>query len=195
MRKLLILASLMLLLNACGAIAELSAFNQCEFRLYSLTEPRLCGIDVSQKRSWKDFSVAEGAVIAAYMLGSTLPFEVTAYVEIRNPGTQTAAVEAIKYKVKVDDVKVATGRITERVAVPPSGGRVLIPVPLHADLIHLLKSDNARSLMNLSLNLVNSGRQESRISLKIKPSVRVGSRSIPYPGYFTLTKEFSSGPN
>lgn len=195
MRKLLILASLMFLLNACKAIAELSAFNHCEFRLYSLTEPRLCGIDVSQKRSWNEFSVGEGAVIAAYMLGSSLPFDVIAHVEIRNPGTQTAAVEAIKYRVKVDDVKVAMGSITERVAVPPSGGRVVIPVPVHADLIHLLKSDNTRSLMNLSLNLVNSGRQESRITLKIKPSVRIGSRSVPYPGYFTLTREFSSGPS
>lgn len=193
MRKWFILASLMLLLNGCTGIAELSAFNQCEFRLYGLEDPRLCGIDVSQKRSWKDFSVMEGAVITTYLLGSSLPFELTAYVEILNPGTQTAAVEAIQYRLKVDDVKVAKGSVTERVTVPPAGGRVVVKVPIHADLIDLVNRDGLSSVRNLALNLVNSGTRESRVSLKIKPSVRLGSRAIRYPGYFTVTREFSSG--
>lgn len=193
MRKWFILVSLMLLLNGCSGIAELSALSKCEFRLYGLDDPRLCGIDVSRKRSWNDFSLMEGAVITTYLLGSSLPFDLTAYVEIRNPGTQTAAVEAIQYRLKVDDVKVATGNVTERVSVPPSGGRVVVRVPVHADLIDLVNRDGLNSVRNLSLNLVNSGSQESRISLKIKPSVRLGSRAIRYPGYFTVTREYSSG--
>ena len=31
------------------------------------------------------------------------------------------------------------------------------------------------------------------ISMKIKPSVIIGGQSVNYPGYFTITKEFSSG--
>jgi len=193
MRKLLILGSLMLLMNACSALSELSAFKKCEFRLYSLAEPLLCGIDVSQKRSLSDFSFMEGQLIAGNLLRSTLPFDVRARVEVRNPGSSVAAVSAIHWKLFVDDVRVAMGSVNERVVVAPAGGRVLIPVPVHADLIDLLEGDSPSSLYNLALNLVNSGDKASRISLKIKPSVKVGSQTIKYPGYFTITRKFSSG--
>ncbi len=62
-----------------------------------------------------------------------------------------------------------------------------------ADLIEFLEGDNSLSMLNFALNLVNAGDASSRVSLKIKPSVLVGSQSVQYPGYFTITHEFSSG--
>jgi LEA14-like dessication related protein len=193
MRKWLIFGSLMLLLNACSALSGLSAFTKCEFRLYSLAEPLLCGIDVSHKRSWTDFSFMEGQMIAGNLLRSTLPFDVRAKIEVRNPGNSAAAVNAILWKVYVDDVQVAMGSVNERVEIAPAGGRVLVTVPVHADLIDLLEGDSPGAMLNLALNLVNSGDKTSRVSLKIKPSVLVGSQTIKYPGYFTISREFSSG--
>jgi LEA14-like dessication related protein len=148
---------------------------------------------VSQKRSWSDFSFLEGQLIAGNLLKSTLPFKVTANVEVRNPGTSAAAVNSIQWIAFVDDVQVAQGTVNDRVDIPPAGGRVLVPVMLHADLIDLLEGNNPSTMLNFALNLVNSGDKPSQLSLKIKPSVLVGSQSIRYPGYFTITKEFSSG--
>lgn len=193
MRNFLLLASLMLVLNGCSALSELSAFTQCEFRLYSVSEPRLCGIDVSHKRSWRDFTLMEGQIIALYLLGSSLPFDMQVYVEARNPGNTTAAVKAIQWIAYVDDVKVAKGRITDPVEIPPSGGRVVVPVSVHTDLIDFMEGDNPRSLMNFVMALLNTGEQNSQLRLKIKPSIRVGNQTIKYPGYFTVTKEFRSG--
>ncbi len=193
MRKFLLLGTLLLLVNSCSILSELSAFTKCEFRLHSVAEPVLCGIDVSQKRSWSDFSFMEGQLIAGNLLKSTLPFDVTANVEVRNPGTSAAAVNAIQWIALVDDVQVAQGTVNEHVEIPPAGGRVMVPVMLHADLIDLLEGDNPSTMLNFALNLVNSGDKPSQLSLKIKPSVLVGSQSIRYPGYFTITKEFSSG--
>jgi len=193
MRKLFILASFIFFLHGCSSLTKLSAFRQCEFRLYALTDPLLCGIDLSHKRSWKDLSFNEGQRIAMYLLGSHLPFDVTALVEVRNPGNTTAAVDAIQWKLKVDNVRLAMGSVKETVEVPPSGGRVLVSVPVHADLIDLLEGDNPDTMMNLVLNMLNSGNKSSQLSLKIKPSIAVGSRSVKYPGYFTISREFSSG--
>lgn len=193
MRKLSILASLIFLLHGCASISKLGAFSQCEFRLYALREPLICGIDVSHKRSWRDFSLQEGQRIALYLLGSHLPFDVTALVEVRNPGNQTAAVNGIQWKLKVDNVRLAMGSVNEPVEVAPSGGRVLVEVPIHADLIDLLEGDNPHTMTNFVLNLLNSGEQSSELSLKIKPSIAVGSRSVRYPAYFTISREFNSG--
>ena len=193
MRKLLLLASILLLLNGCSALSELSAFTKCDFRLYSLSEPRLCGIDVSHKRSWKDFTLMEGQLIALYLLGNSLPFDIQVYVEARNPASTTAAVKAIQWIAYVDDVKVAKGTVVDPVEIPPAGGRVVVPVAVHADLIDFMKGDNTKTLMNFSMALLNTGEQNSQLRLKIKPSIQVGSRTVKYPGYFTITKEFSSG--
>lgn len=38
---------------------------------------------------------------------------------------------------------------------------------------------------------VVAGGQPTRLSLKIKPSVYVGSTMLTYPDYFTITKDFT----
>ena len=48
-------------------------------------------------------------------------------------------------------------------------------------------------MLNFALNLINAGDQASQVTLKIKPSVLIGTQEIQYPDYFNITKEFSSG--
>ncbi len=193
MKKIVLLGVLIFLLNGCSILSELAAFTKCEFRLLSLQEPALCGIDVSQKSFWSDFSFMEGQIIAGQLLKKSLPFEITVNVEVRNPGASVAAVNSIQWIAFIDDLQVAQGTIHERVEVPPSGGVNKIPLRIQADLIDYLEGDNPRAMLNFALNLVNAGDQASQMTMKIKPSVLIGSQSIQYPDYFIITKEFKSG--
>lgn len=193
LKKLLLFAILVLLLNACSILSELKALSKCEFRLHSLAEPSLCGVEVSQKSSWTDFSIMEGQMIARNLLSSTLPFDIVVNVEVRNPGSTAAALNALQWIAYVDNMQVAEGTVTERVEIPPSEGLALVPVLIHTDLIDFLERDSPRTMLNFALSLVNSRDRSSKVSLKIKPSIMVGTQTLQYPGYFTLTKEFSSG--
>lgn len=193
MKKILLLGALIFLLNGCSILSELAAFTKCEFRLHSLQEPALCGIDISQKSSWSDFSFMEGQAIAGQLLQKSLPFEITVNVEVRNPGTSVAAVNAIQWIAFIDDLQVAQGTLHERVEIPPSGGINKIPLRVQADLIDYLEGDNPRTMLNFALNLVNAGDQASQVTMKIKPSVLIGIQEIQYPDYFIITKEFKSG--
>lgn len=87
MKKLVALSTLVLLINGCSILSEHVAFTKCEFRLHSLQQPAVCGIDISQKSSWSDFSFMEGQAIAGKLLQKSLPFDITVNVEVRNPGT------------------------------------------------------------------------------------------------------------
>jgi len=193
MKKLLLFASAVLLMNACSILTELAAFTKCEFRLHSLQEPEVCGIDVSRKSSWSDFSFMEGQAVAGQLLQKRLPFEITVNVEVRNPGTSLAAVNSIQWIAFIDDLQLAQGTVSQRVEVPPSGGLSMIPIRIQADLIDYLEGDNPRAMLNFALNLVNAGDQASQVTLKIKPSILIGTQEIQYPDYFNITKEFSSG--
>lgn len=193
MRRLLLFATAILLLNSCSTLSELVAFTKCEFRLHSLQEPEACGINLSQRSSWSDFSFMEGQAVAAQLLQKKLPFEITVNVEARNPGTTKAAVNSIQWIAFIDDLQVAQGTVSERVEIAPSGGMNKIPIRVKADLFDYLEGDNPRAMLDFALNLINAGNQSSQVSLKIKPSVLIGNKEVPYPDYFTISKEFKSG--
>jgi len=193
MRKILLLTTASLLLNSCSALSELVAFTKCEFRLHSLQDPQACGINLIQHSSWSDFTFMEGQTVAAHLLQKRLPFEITVNVEAMNPGTALAAVNSIQWIAFIDEMQVAQGMVSERVEIPPSGGLSQIPVRVKADLFDYLKGDNPRAMLDFALNLVKAGDQSSQVSLKIKPSVLIGTKEVQYPDYFTIGKEFSSG--
>jgi hypothetical protein len=193
MKKFLLLVSFSLLLSGCSIISELAALKKCEFRFHSVQEPVLCGIDVSQKRSWSDFSFLEGQAIALQLLKKTLPFDITINVEVRNPGKNMAAVNSIQWIVFLDELQVAQGAVEKRVEVPPSGGTNMIPIRIHTDLIDYLEGDNPRAMLNFALDMVNASDQGSQVTMKIKPSIMIGSQNVQYPDYFVITKEFTPG--
>lgn len=193
MRKFLVFTTILLVLSGCSALSELSAFKKCEFRLYSFQDPAVCGIDISTLTSWSDFSFMDGQVIAANLLRGVLPFDITVNVEVRNPGTTPAAVNSIEWLAFIDELEVAGGVVDRRIEVPASGGLAIVPVKIHADLMEYLEGDNPQAMMNFAMNLLGAGDQPSQISMKIKPSVLIGGQSIPYPGFFTINHEFSSG--
>ena len=193
MRKLLILISLIILVPGCALLTELTALTKCEFSFHSAQDPSVCGVNVSAKRSFSDFSFVDGQVIAANMLKGTLPFTIIANVEVKNPGTMKAAVNAIEWIAFIDDIQVAQGIVNDRIEIAPTGGRSIIPVSIRTDLFDYLEGDNPRTMINFALNLVDAGNQPTRLSMKIKPSVLIGGQSVYYPGFFTISKEFSSG--
>lgn len=193
MRKILLYTTAILLLNSCSALSELVALTKCEFRLHSLQEPEACGIDLSRKSSWSDFTFMEAQSVAAHLLQKQLPFEITVNVEVMNPGTVKAAVNSIQWMAYIDELQVAHGMVSQGIEVPPSGGISQVPIRVKADLIDYLEGDNPRAMLDFAMNLVNAGNQSSQVSLKIKPSVLIGSQEVQYPDYFTISKDFSSG--
>ena len=195
MKKILLLSTFVLSLSGCALLSELTALTKCEFSFHSARDPEISGIDVVSKQSFSDFSMLEGQRLVRNILNGTLPFAITANVEIRNPGTTTAAVNAIEWMAFIDDIQVATGVLTERIEVAPGGGREIVPIRIRTDLYDYLEGDHPRTMLNFALNLVDAGGQPTRLSMKIKPSVRIGGQSVYYPGYFTIEKEFTSGPS
>ena len=193
MRKLLIFTSILLIIPGCSILTELTAFTKCEFSFHSAQNPSVCGINVTNRRSFSDFSFLDGQKIAGNLLKGTLPFAITANVEVVNPGATTAAVNSMEWIAFIDDIQVAQGALSERVEVASGGGKSMIPIRIQTDLFNYLEGDNPRTMINFALNLVDAGNQPTRISMKIKPSVMIGGQSVYYPGFFTITKEFRSG--
>lgn len=193
MKKLFAVAFALFSLSGCAILSEFTALTKCEFRFDSARDPRLSGIDVTTKHSFSDFSFLDGQALVTNILKGTLPFSITANVEVKNPGPAMAAVNQLEWIAFIDDIRVSDGVIADRVEVSPNGGTAIIPIRIQTDLFEYLEGDNPRTMLNFGLNLVDAGGQPTRLSMQIKPSVLIGGQTVSYPGYFTISHEFSSG--
>lgn len=181
------------LLPSCSFLKEMTALQKCEFRMTTLENPELAGIDVSEVRSFTDIGILEMGIISSSIMKGQLPLDFILNIEARNPNPVNAALNRIAYIAYIDKVEVASGEMAERVEIPGNGGISTIPLALHTDLIEILNKDSRQALVNFGLNLADAGNRPTRVSLKLKPTILVGGLEINYPGYFTVRYEFSSG--
>ena len=192
MKKISLSLLILISLSGCAILSEFTALTKCEFRFHSAEKPTISGIDVMTKKSITDFSFMDGQLVLANILRGTLPFSITANVEVKNPGLVTAALNQIEWIAYIDDIRVSDGVIASRVEILP-GATSLVPIRIQTDLFEYLEGDNPKTMLNFGLNLVDAGGQPTRLSMKIKPSVMVSGQQISYPDYFTIEHEFSSG--
>ena len=179
--------------NSCSFLKEISTFAKCEFRMTTLEDPHLAGINVSQIHSYSDIGFADMAILTASVMKGELPLTFTLNVEAKNPNPVMAALNKLEYLAFIDDVQVASGALNQRIEIPASGGIALIPLQLQTDLIEILNKDSRQALVNFGLNLADAGNRPTRVSLKVKPTILVGAMEIIYPGYFTVKYDFTSG--
>ena len=181
------------LLGSCSFLKEISTLTKCEFRLTTLENPRLAGVDVSRIRSYSDIGLADMALLTASIVKGRLPLTFTLNVEAKNPNPAMAAMNRLEYMAYIDDVQIATGSLERRIEIPANGGTAIIPLQLSTDLIEILNKDSRQALVNFGLNLADAGNRPTRVSLKVKPTILIGAVEINYPGYFTVTHDFTSG--
>jgi LEA14-like dessication related protein len=179
--------------KSCNILKEITTLGKCEFRMTTLEDPEIAGVDVSQIRSMSDINFVDMGIISASILRGDLPLSFTLNVEVRNPNPAMAALNRLEYMAFIDDVQVAEGSLDKRIEIPSNGGISTIPLHLRTDLIDILKKDSRQALVNFGLNLADAGNRPTRVSVKVKPTILVGAMEIVYPGYFTVKHDFTSG--
>lgn len=194
MKKILIYNTIVILiLTSCSTFKELISFTRCEFRMKNIQSIRLAGVDMQGKTSINDFNISDMAVFARYALGNSLPLDMVLLIEAKNPNRQSAALNKIEWIAYLDDMEMMEGIVNERIVVPPDNGTGIIPLHIQLDMKKVMKSSSANAIANLALNMMNIGDKESRLAVKIKPTILIGSVPLDYPGYIKITKNFTSG--
>ncbi|MEJ7829705.1 MAG: hypothetical protein WKF91_15960 [Segetibacter sp.] len=180
----------------CGAsrlVQEMKNFSKSKFRLLSVDSTTLAGVDVRRVSQASDISLADKArIVAAYAAGA-LPLYATLNLEAKNTTSEPASMSSFDWIMLLDGNEVATGTSRERIVLP-ADSTVSVPfsLPVNTDVRRLASKGPRDAIANLVLGLVDLSRNPTRLSLKIKPTIMIGSRSFKYPGYVTLTKEFNS---
>lgn len=190
--KLSLLGLLVLSIAGCKQIRQMKNFAKCQFRMTTLQNARLAGVNVQNIKRFSDVKLLDVGILTAAYMSKNLPLDFTLNLEAKNPNDQPAAMNRMQWIAFVDDVQISQGNLERRIAVPANGGTAKIPVQIHANLKEVLNNKTKDSMLNFGMNLAGKGNSPSRVGIKIKPSIMIGQKAVNYPGYITVKKEFGS---
>ena len=183
---------MILALGACKQLKELANFAKCEFKIKSIENINLAGINVQQVKSISDIGVLDAAKLMAAVTQNNFPLQFTLNVDVKNPNPAQASLNKLDWILIIDDIELLQGTTQNRIQIAPNGGITNYPLAFNFNLKEVLKQKTGQSLINFGMNLAGVGNQPSRVTLKAKPYINIGNIQIPYPGYITIKNEFTS---
>lgn len=195
--KTLFLSSIFILLfsTSCDVmqqVSQMSNLTKCEFRLESVQQLNLAGINVQNVKKVSDLNMFDAAKIASAISSQQFPLDFTLNVEAKNPNSSAAGMTRIDWILLIDDIEMTHGILDQQVTIPANNGIALIPMQMHVDLQKALTGKSADAVINFGMNLAGTGNKPTRFTLRMKPTITVGSFPITYPGYLNIKTEFGS---
>jgi hypothetical protein len=195
MKKILaLILSLALFLPSCDIlqqVGEMQMLSKCEFRINSVTDVHLAGVNVSNKQDISDIRPMDIMMLTNGVLSNNLPLNLKLNLQVKNPNDQIASLNRIDWVLFIDDLQMIEGAINERFSVGPDATSML-PVQIGFNLAEALGDERADTIIDFALGLAEGSGNTTRVMVKLKPSVMVGQRSIMYPGWIEVRNDFTA---
>jgi hypothetical protein len=185
---------LFLILPSCDVlrqVQEMQMLSKCEFRIHTVSDIQLAGVNVSKIQSLSDVSPLDVLQITNALLNNQLPLIFKINLQVKNPNEQSASLNSLEWIVFIDDMQMLDGAIKERFVVNASETSTL-PVQIGFNLAEVLQGERRDKIMSFGLGLADGSGSTKRVMVKLRPSIMVGQRSIMYPGWIEVRNEFTA---
>jgi hypothetical protein len=177
---------------SCSTIREISALAKCEFKVSNIKDLTLVGVNIQKINSITDLSWSDAGKIAAAIFTNSFPLAFTVNLDVKNPNKTKAALNHLEWILLIDDIQMATGNVNDRVEIAPNGGVSTLPININLDLKQALKGKSYDAIKNFAFNLAGYGDGPTRITIKAKPTIMIGTKAVQYPGYISIKTQYTS---
>jgi len=159
---------------------------QCKYQYDSISRLNLAGIDLS-----KGVNPTAVPKVLALLGGknSSVPLSLTLNLGVTNPNNNPAALSGLDYILKIDNVEFTRGALNQSLNIG-ANSKGLLPLAISFDLATLLSGDSKNAVENIVKNFIGIGNEKSKVTLQIRPSMRVGNKAIPSPQYIPVSFSF-----
>lgn len=114
----------------------------------------------------------------------------TLHLKVSNPNKGIASMERLYYTVCLDDsLQVAEGSVPENFTVL-GGTSTNLALPLSFSINQLFSGQGKASFRKLALNMIDRGDSPSKITVNLRPVIRVGGAAMSIPKSIPLTFEY-----
>ncbi len=157
---------------------EAGARQEPKFRVQSVEQASLNGLDVLALRTPVDMDLARRNQIIAGYVNQQLPLRARVQVSAYNPGATKATIAGFDYTVLIDGRVLGKGRQVASLELP-AGDSVRVPVAFEFNTYKYLGDDALPALRNFALGFGDVQRQ--RITLQVRPLLRVPKGRLSSP--------------
>lgn len=190
MKKILFISFIVFISSGCGVSRKISLLEQCRYDLKSADSVYFAGRDVSRQIKTRTFDLGSIPELAIGLIRKDIPLSARLNIGINNPGSKAIEINQFDYIILFKDQELVNGTTERRINVNPDETTV-VPIMIRTNIYSILSDKNTRQEIFSYLRGTESAKS-SLISIKIRPSIRVGNKLIKYPGYITIDKELNN---
>ena len=192
MKKLIALVAVCLICVSCDVMNQVAEtanlVRKCKFSLENVQNVTLAGINLKNINT-SSLTATNVAKLGAALLTKNLPLNMTVNVGIQNPTTKPASLNAMDWKVAIDNMEMATGSTNKKVSVP-SKSKTAMPLSFNINTYDVFSKDGISAVKNFVSSFSQKDATSSRVAIKVNPTVAIGSQSVKL-GYMTLAKQIN----
>ncbi|MDD4777682.1 MAG: LEA type 2 family protein [Fermentimonas sp.] len=188
---LIALAAVMLtgcdIMNKIGGAYQLS---QSEYRYNSLNNIQLAGINLGNASA---ISLSNLASISTVLAGSStmqnIPFSMTLNMDVTNPNSSAAFLDALDYSIMINELEFAEGKMDIPIRIQP-GETTVVPIPISIDLKSLMNRYSQDRVANEMSGFLGITHNETTVTVKLWPKLTVGNTLIKVPAAIPVVFNF-----
>lgn len=192
MKKILFISFIALFTTGCGVSRKISLLEQCRYDIKSADSIYVVGRDLTRQIKTGTFDLSSVPELAIGLLRKDIPLRARINLGIENPGSIPVEINQFDYIILFKGQELVNGTTEKRIDINPEETTV-VPILIRANIYSILSDKNTREEIFSYLRGTDGkeNMQKSLISIKIRPSIKVGKKLIKYPGYITIDKELS----
>lgn len=178
----ILIAAIMLsgcnIMNQIGGAIQLS---QSEYRYNSLNNIQLAGINLGNASS---ISVSNLASIATVLAGGstmqTIPFSMTLNMDVTNPNSSAAFLDALDYAIQINEMEFVEGKMDIPIRIEP-GETKIVGIPVSVDLKNLMNRYSQGRVTSEMSAFLGITPKETSVTVKLWPKFTVGGTVVKVP--------------
>ncbi len=189
MKKIILIAGIVTLIVSCSVYETFVNLSRLQFKLGSVNNFEINGIDLSNKSKLDDFKLNDILNLSSMFASGKFPVSFTLNVDAKNPNDGTggykatdATIQSFPWRLMIDNKETISGNIDKPVLVPGTGEVMTIPIVISFDLVKFFNDLGYESFINLALMLGGKDGSSTRLTLYANPVVNTILGNISYPG-------------
>jgi hypothetical protein len=195
MKKILLLCLTAIVISSCGInrqAQQIKALENCKYRITSADQLTLGGADVKKMFLNGDINLTSLPGLALGLLRKDVPLRARLNLEVKNPTGDDASINEFEYKILINRQELATGFVNQAMNVA-AGQSTTVPVDMEVNVYPFVSNSKVMGEISDFFKSGKNGPEKKGIlTLKIRPSIKVGNTVVKYPGFITVDKEVSS---
>ncbi len=174
-------------MNQIGGAIQLS---QSEYRYHSLNNILLAEINLGDASSISVSNLASIATVLARGASmQSIPFSMTLNMDVTNPNSSAAFLDALDYAIQINDMEFVEGKMDIPIRIEPGETKV-VGIPVSVDLKNLMNRYSQERVTNEMSAFLGITPNETSVSVKLWPKFTVGGTLVKVPAAIPVVFKF-----